>query len=177
MTIHITAKHLQLTGPIRSYVEEKIQKVQKYSNQVTRVQVILSVEKRVHQAEVIVHAPKHTLRALALGSDLYAAIDLASDKIDAQLKKYKERLRNHHIKAPDTLIESPESEFIEASMFSVVKQVPMRPMSREVAAGEMESVGHNFWMFLDEESRQVQVIFRRQDDSYGILKPVKWNGK
>ena len=177
MIIHTTAKHLQLTEPIRNYVQEKVRKVQKYCNQITPVQVVLSVEKRVHRAEIIVHAPKQTFRALAQSSDLYAAIDLASDKIDAQLKKHKERLRDHHARGADSLMENPAGEFIEASRFSVVKQVPMRPMSRETAAGEMESVGHSFWMFFDEESRQVQVIFRRQDDSYGILKPVKWSGK
>lgn len=177
MTINITAKHLQLSDPIRKYVEEKIKKVQKYFNQITRVQVILSVEKLVHNAEIVAHAPKQTLRALAQGSNLYAAIDLASDKIDAQLKKHKERLRNHHDRKSEAVTANFGTEFVGASRFSVVKQVPMQPMSPEMAANEMESVGHTFWMFLDEKSKQVNVIFRRQDDSYGILKPVKWNGK
>jgi putative sigma-54 modulation protein len=180
MDIHITAKHLQLTEPIRRHVQEKAQKAQKYFDRITRIQVVLSVEKRIHQAEVVVHAPKQMFRALAQSNDLYAAMDSASSKIDAQIKKYKERLRNHHThrtKADTLELVSLAQRPQDLSQFAVVKQVPMRPMSREAAAGEMEAVGHNFWMFLDEESRQIQVVFRRQDDSYGILKPVKWNGK
>ena len=178
MKIQITARHLKLTDPIRSYVEEKIQKAQKYFNHIIWAQAVLSVEKRTHQAEVIIHTPKQTFRAQAQGADLYSAIDLTSDKIDIQLKKHKERLRDHHAgmsaaEAEQTLVGTP----VDGSRFSFVKKVPMRPISREAAADEMESVGHSFWMFLDEESKQVQVIFRRQDNSYGILKPVKWSGK
>src|SRR5258708_2029272 len=99
MNINITGRHLRLTPAIRAYVEEKAQKAQRYFNHITRTQVVLSVEKLTHQAEIIVHAPKQTFRALAEGADLYAAVDLASDKIDAQLKKHKERLREHHGKS------------------------------------------------------------------------------
>lgn len=176
MNINITGRHLRLTPAIRSYVEEKVQKAQRYFNHITRTQVVLTVEKLSHQAEIIVHAPKQTFRALAQGADLYAAVDLASDKIDAQLKKHKERLREHHGKSASE--EAPSgSVMTDGVRFSVVKPVPVRPMSREEAVGEMDSMGYNFWMFLEKDSKQIQVIYRRLDDSFGLLKPVKWSGK
>jgi len=173
--IHISARSLQLTEAIRSYVEEKVQKAQKYFQHIIWAQVVLMIQKRTHQAEIVIHASRQTFRALARGADLYAAIDLASDKVDAQLKKYKERLRDHHSK----FSEEEEPAFVGGgpARFSVVKQVPMRPMTREEAAGQMERLGYDFWLFLDRTSRQVQLVYRRQDDSYGVLQPVKWNGK
>lgn len=174
MQTHITARHLRLTQPIRSYVEEKLAKAQKYFNHIVWAQVVLSVEKRTHQAEVVLHAGRQTFRALSKSADLYSAIDLASDKIDAQLRKYKERLRDHHAREPEA---AAAVSLPAGARLSVVKQVRLRPIGWEEAAREMDSLGFNFWMFLDEETRHVQVIYRRQDDSYGLLQPVKWNGK
>ena len=178
MQIHITARHTRLTEAIRSYVEEKLQKAEKYFNHIVWAQVVLSVEKRNHQAEVVLHAGRQTFRSLSKGGDLYAAVDLASDKIDAQLKKYKERLRDHHKGSPADLSLLPVAMSEgEPLRFSVIKQVPVRPMSREEAADQMDELGYNFWLFLDRGSSQVNVIYRRQDESYGLLQPVKKNGK
>lgn len=176
MQIHITARHLRLTQAIRGYVEEKVQKAQKYFSHIIWAQVVLFVEKRTHQAEIVVHAGRQTFRALSKGGDLYAAMDLASDKIDAQLRKYKERLRDHHLRAAAEA-EVPAAAVPGPVRFSVIKQVPLKPISREDAANQMDALGFDFWMFLDEDSRQIQVIYRRQDESFGLLQPVKWNGK
>jgi len=173
MKIHITGRHVRVTKPIKEYVEEKSSKAQKYFNHIIWAQVMLSVEKRTHQCEIVVHASKQTFRALAKAATLYAAIDLASDKIDRQLKKYKERLKGRHKKA------EPTPEVMERELgprpvrFSVVKQVPLMPMSADEAAQQMEDLGYTFWMFQDSDSGQVNVIFRRLDDSFGLLQPTK----
>ncbi|MBI3548814.1 MAG: ribosome-associated translation inhibitor RaiA [Elusimicrobia bacterium] len=177
MRIAITARHLKLTPAIRTYVEEKFQKAQRYFNHIVWTQVVLSVEKRNHEAEVVVHASRQTFRALGKGADLYAAIDLASDKIDSQLKKYKERLKDRHRAEEPEIVSALPAEAAGSIRFSVIKQVPMRPMTREEAAAQMDALGYTFWMFQDQGSKHVQVIFRRLDDSYGLLQPVKWNGK
>lgn len=175
MQINITARQMRLTQPIRDYVEEKVMKAQKYFNHIIRAQVVLSVEKRVQQAEIVVHAAQQNFRALAQAGDLYAAVDLASDKIDAQLKKYKERRRDHHREVAEAeeliLPESPRPVRI-----SVVKQVPVRPMTHDEAAAEMERMGYNFWLFQDRDSKHIHVLFRRLDDSYGLLQPVRRGG-
>lgn len=175
MQIHITARHIRLTQPIRNYVEQKLHKAEKYFNHIVWAQVILSVEKRTHQAEVVLHAGRQTLRSLAKGVDLYSAIDLASDKIDGQLKKHKERIRDHHKGSPSDL-DQVAAEAPGAVRFAVVKQ-ELRPMTREEAADEMDELGQKFRLFLDSANGQVAVVYRRDDDSYAVLQPVRKNGK
>jgi putative sigma-54 modulation protein len=96
MEIQLTAKQLKITPALREYVQQKMAKTQKYFDHIVWGQAFLFVEKRSHKAEMIVHAPGQTFRALATAADLYSAIDLASDKIDAQLKKHKERIKARH---------------------------------------------------------------------------------
>lgn len=173
MKIHITGRHVRLTKSIRAYIEKKLPKAQKYFRQIVWAQVLISVEKRSHECEIVIHASKQTFRSLAKAADVYAAIDLASDKIETQLRKYKERLKDRHkgaIPVPATAIEELAPQAVN---FSVVKKLAMRPMTPENAAQEMDEMGYNFWMFKDEKTRQVNVIFRRLDDSFGLLQPAK----
>jgi putative sigma-54 modulation protein len=152
-------------------VEQKVGKAQKYFNHIVWAQVTLSVEKRTQQAEVIIHASRHTFRALSHAADLYSAIDLASDKIDNQLKKHTERARDHHKTGLPESMASMEGA-VSPVRISVIKQVPLQPMTTDEAALEMDRMGFSFWMFQEKDSGRVNVIFRRQDDSYGLLLPV-----
>jgi len=174
MKIHITGRHIRLTKAIRSYIEKKLPKTQKYFKQIVWAQVVITVEKRLHLCEIILHASKQTFRSMSKAADLYAAVDLASDKIDNQLRKYKERLKDRHknaVSAVEMLPMEMEPE-VRAVNFSVVKKLEMIPMTAEKAAAEMDQMGYNFWMFRDEKSRQVNVIFRRLDDTFGLLVPA-----
>ncbi|MDE2491801.1 MAG: ribosome-associated translation inhibitor RaiA [Elusimicrobia bacterium] len=170
MEIQLTAKQLKVTPALREYVQQKMDKAQKYFDHIVWGQAFLFVEKRAHKAEMIVHAPGQTFRALATAADLYSAIDLASDKIDAQLKKHKERTKvRHKAKASETMsgAVAPPS-----ATFSVVRQ-PVVPTTPERAAEEMESSGRDFLVYLDRDTDQVQVLFRRSDESLGIVQPVR----
>ena len=175
MQIHITARHIRLTQPIRGYVEEKIAKAQKYFNHIVWAQVVLSVERKAHQAEIVIHAGHQTFRCVAKGVDLHSAIDLVSDKIDAQLKKYKERVRGHHKERTEDFPAAAPEESGQAR-FMVVKQV-LREMTCDQAADEMDELGHNFRLFVDQSTGHMSVVYRREDDSYAVLQPVKKNGK
>lgn len=173
MKIHITGRHIRLTPAIQEYIEKKLSKAWKYFSDITWAQVFLSIEKRAHQAEIVLHASQQTFRSLAKAADLYAAVDLASDKIDAQLRKHKERLKKRKKNAapvPELTAQDMEPRPVT---FSVVKEVALRPMTPDAAASEMDRRGYNFWMFQDRESGQVQVIFRRVDDSFGLLTPAR----
>ncbi|MBI4056935.1 MAG: ribosome-associated translation inhibitor RaiA [Elusimicrobia bacterium] len=175
MQIHITARRLRLSRALKDYVEQKVGHVEKYFNHLVWAQVILSVEKRNHQAEIVVHASGQTLRAVGLGADLYAAVDIASDRIAAQIKKYKERLQGRHkaaIHAP-LMMAKGASRGLSEIQFSVIKQVPLHSLSREEAVREMETLGYDFWMFLDRETHQVHVVYHRQDGTHGLLQSVK----
>lgn len=176
MQVHITARHLRLTQPIRGYVEQKVGKAQKYFSDIIWAQVVLSIEKRAHQAEVVVHAKRQTFRSLAQGADLYSAIDLATDKIDGQLKKYKDRLTNHHKGKPADLDAVPVELGTSELQVSVTKQ-ELKPVSREQAIDEMDERGDKFRLFLDKTSGHVSVVYRRDDDTYGLLHGVRKNGK
>lgn len=173
MKIHITGRHMRLTPAIREYVEQKLTKAEKYFDSIISVQVILAVDKRSHEAEIVIHAPKQTFRALARAVTLYAAIDLASDKIDSQLRKHKERIKNRH-KPGESVPEVAEREMDPRPVrFSVVKQVAMIPMTAEEAAAQMDRLGFIFWMYHDKQSDDVHVIYRRQDESFGLLQPSR----
>ncbi|MBI3300142.1 MAG: ribosome-associated translation inhibitor RaiA [Elusimicrobia bacterium] len=173
MKTNITGRHLRLTPAIRVYVEQKLAKAEKYFDHLVWAQVTLAVDKRSHECEIVIHAPKQTFRSLARAVTLYAAVDLASDKIDGQLRKHKERVKNRH-KPGQSAPEVAEREMDPRPVrFSVVKQVPMAPMTAEEAAAEMDRLGFAFWMYYDKDSGDVQVIYRRQDDSFGLLQPVR----
>ncbi|HBL17686.1 MAG: ribosomal subunit interface protein [Elusimicrobia bacterium GWA2_69_24] len=173
MKIQITGRQLRLTKAIHDYVEEKVSKAQKYFNHIVWAEVFVKVEKTTHEVEIVIHASKQTFRALAKEESVYAAVDIASDKIDAQLRKYKERLkegRKHVPETPEAMLDESKPSSVR---FSVVKQVPLSPMTPDAAALEMERLGYTFWMFHNQETRKVNVIFRRLDDSFGLLQPVR----
>lgn len=172
MEIQLTAKQLKITPALRDYVSQKMGKAQKYFDHIVWGQAFLFVEKRAHKAEMIVHAPGQTFRALATAADLYSAIDLASDKIDAQLKKHKERLKTRHkAKTSETMSEAVPPM---VTNFSVVRQ-QVQASSPERAIEEMEAAGHQFLAYLDRDTDQIHVVFRRSDETFGIVQPVRKN--
>ncbi len=179
MEIQLTAKHLKVTPTIRDYVEQKMEKAQKYFDHIIWGQAFLSVEKRSHNAEFLVHAPGQTFRALATAADLYSAVDLASDKIDGQIKKFKERVKKKH-KAREAVQEAvtqvPPPAPAGRLRLAVVKQT-VAPMTPEEAVEQMDSLGQTFRLFLDKDTQQLQVVYRGSDDSYKILQPVKKNSR
>jgi putative sigma-54 modulation protein len=172
MEIQLTAKQIKITPALSEYVRNKVEKAQKYFDHIVWGQVFLSVEKRAHNAELIIHAPGSTFRVLATASDLYAAIDLASDKIDGQLKKFKEKLKTRHRQSARELVASlPVNE--PAPVKTTVVRQEVFPITVDQAVEEMESLGLDFRLYMDRDTHQIHVVFRRDDDSYGVLQPVK----
>ena len=170
MEIQITAKQLKVTPALRDYVQQKMGKAQKYFDHIVWGQAFLFVEKRAHKAEMIVHAPGQTFRSLATAADLYSAIDLASDKIDAQLKKHKERVKvRHKPKASETMSTALPPT---TTTFSIVRQ-HVQSCTPESAIDEMEAAGHSFLAYLDRDTDQIHVVFRRSDETFGIVQPVR----
>ncbi|MBI5241379.1 MAG: ribosome-associated translation inhibitor RaiA [Elusimicrobia bacterium] len=178
MEIQLTAKQLKITDAIRNYVHERMERAQKYFEHIVWGQVFIFIEKRAHKCEMLIHAPGQTFRAMAEAADLYSAVDLASAKMDAQIKKFKEKTRARHKtrggkETVRSAREEPAFELLPpAVQFSVVRQ-PVAPMSADEAVREMERLGHAFRLFQDRDSRQIQLVFRRSDDSYGIVQPVR----
>ncbi len=181
MEIKITAKNIKLTPAIKQFVQARVSKIENYFDNVAWAQVLLSVEKKINQrAELIVHTgSKGTISASAVEHDLYKAIDAAVTKAEAQMKKAKSKSKSKRTakKAPmlEDMATFTDHLILPANdvKFSVIKQVEVSPMNPEDAAYEMERLGYSFWMFLDEDSKQINLIFKRLDGTYGLIKPIK----
>ncbi|MDD5655729.1 MAG: ribosome-associated translation inhibitor RaiA [Elusimicrobia bacterium] len=175
--IKLTAKHIKITDAIRDYVHEKMEKAQKYFDHIVWGQAFIFIEKRSHKCEMLIHTPGQMFRVLAEASDLYSAVDLASDKMDAQLKKFKERMRFKGRHGKQTVRREVETDSaVPELQFSVVRQ-PVSPITPHQAVQEMEAKGQEFRVYQDRETNQIQLVFRRSDESYGILLPVKKNAR
>ena len=181
MEIKITAKNIKLTPSLKQFVQARVNKVEHYFDNVVWAQVLLSVEKKINQrAEIIIHTGgKSTVSASAVETDLYKAVDAAVTKAEAQMKKAKGKTKSKRTAKKAPVIEEMAS-FNDPMLlpahdvkFSVIKQVEVTPMNPEDAAYEMERLGYSFWMFLDEDSKQINLIFKRLDGTYGLIKPIK----
>lgn len=175
MEIQLTAKHLKVTPAIRDYVQQKMDKAQKYFDHIVWGQCFLYIEKRAHNAEVVIHAPGQTFRALAVAADLYSAVDLASDKIDHQLKKFKERLKSRHKSSRAAFPAGVAT--VAAPVRTIVVKQTVSPMTPEEAVEEMEELGQSFRLFQDRDSHQINLVYRGSDDAYRVLQPVKKAGR
>lgn len=96
MQINLTGHHIEVTPPLREYVNSKIERLERHFDHVTNIHVVLSVEKLRHKAEATVHVSGGNLFADATQEDMYAAIDSLIDKLDRQVKKHKEKMTDHH---------------------------------------------------------------------------------
>ncbi len=181
MDIKITAKNIKLTPAIKEFVNTRVGKIEKLVDNIVSAQVLISVEKKINQkAEIILHTgAKTTINASAVESNLYKAIDAAAVKAEAQAKKIKNKAKARKV-SKKSVKEVDLSPFAEPVLlpqtdvkFSVIKQVEVTPMNPEDAAYEMERLGYSFWMFLDEDSKQINLIFKRLDGTYGLIKPVR----
>ncbi len=180
MDIKITAKNIKLTPAIKEFINTRVSKVENFFDNIVSAQVLISVEKKINQrAEIILHTgAKTTINASAVETNLYKAIDAAAVKAEAQAKKIKNKAKARKT-TKKSVKELDIDPFAEVMLpqhdvkFSVIKQVEVSPMNPEDAAYEMERLGYSFWMFLDEGSKQINLIFKRLDGTYGLIKPIK----
>ncbi|MEF3280279.1 MAG: ribosome-associated translation inhibitor RaiA [Elusimicrobiota bacterium] len=171
MKISIVARKIKLTSAIKNFIEQKVENALGYIHNIVWVSMVVGVDKKQHFAEIVAHIGHQTIKATGISDDLYSAVDSVLDKIEKQAKKYKEKIVDSRKNATDIAYTPPINTF--DVRFSIVKNVPIKPMSKEEAVVEMEKLGYNFWLFLDKETNQTQVVFKRLDSTYGILLPVK----
>lgn len=182
MQINITARHLVLTPAISDYVRKKVERCEHFFDNVAWAQVILYVEKYRQVTEIVIHAGKSTFRSKEESIDLYAAIDLAVDKIEKQLKKYKEISKVHRksksrvsaqkaAKAVTAAVSYVGQGTTSESVISEVKRFDVKPTSVQDAIAEMGLMGYKFYMFLNAETSLINVVYQRENGSYGLLEP------
>jgi putative sigma-54 modulation protein len=170
---------METSDPVRTYVEEKLAKVKKYIDEPVEAQVALSVEKKIrHKAEVSLVAKGITIKASHETSDMYAAVDGVLDKIERQLKRYKDKIKRHKPlsgrdrKVEKTIFEAqsidegyPEPTIIKSDSFHV------KPMSVDEAVMQMDLLDKEFLVFTDANSETINVVYRRKDGNYGLIVP------
>ena len=179
MQVAVTFRHMDSSEPVRSYVVEKLARVKKYIDEPVEAQVVLSVEKKIrHKAEVTLTAKGITIKAVEQTEDMYAAIDGLLDKIERQLKRYKDKIKRHKpltgrerqvaktVFAAQSIDEGhPEPVIIKSDTFHV------KPMSVEEAVMQMDLLEKDFLVFTDSNSADINVVYRRKDGNYGLIVP------
>jgi putative sigma-54 modulation protein len=180
MQLNITARHLKLTPAINEYVQKKLEKAKRFLDHLIWAQVVLDVSKQRHSAEIIIHAAGHTFTAKEESLDLYAAIDLASDNIDEQLRRYKERHRERRTSARrratraelwTTDVGVAVGEPVD-SRVSSMRVLRLLPLSVNEAISAMEHSDSAHWIFLNNENHRVTVVYRKPDKTFGVVESI-----
>lgn len=173
MRINIRAKDFEMTDSIKSYVEEKASKLNKYINKEDmEVNVVLSGNKNTaYIIEFTLNTGALYIRAEEKNPDLYAGIDLAIDKIERQIRKNKTKLS----KRREEIFIYEEIEEIKDNEKSIVKRknIELIPMNEEEAMLQMELLGHDFFIFKDSNSMDIKVLYKRKDGNYGLIEEDK----
>lgn len=181
--VAINGKNIEVTPALKEYASKRVAKLSKYfqGRPDVQVDVLLSVERDTQIAEITYHLGGLLMRGESRGKDLYASIDEASDKIERQVRKYKARIKERLHDSPrfgDGLEVMPESvgedDDFEAGEARIVrtKRFPVKPMDVEEAVLQMELLGHDFFVFANADSEQVNVVYKRKDGQYGLIEPV-----
>jgi putative sigma-54 modulation protein len=174
MNILINGRHLEVTPALKNYAEEKIKKFEKYSSDITEATVTLSVEKYRHKAEVLLKANGILIQAESVTGEIYSSIDEVSEKLDRQIKKYKEKLVSHRKVSPKNAEAKPEpSSLHEGARIIKNKRFELKPMSPDEASMQMELLDKSFFVFINDISGDINVIYQRQDGNFGLIEPVK----
>jgi putative sigma-54 modulation protein len=186
VNLTVKGRNLTLTDAINAYAREKMGKLGKYLADGVRCEVELRTEKnpsiaanQVVEATIFTKGP--VIRAKEASPDIYASIDLVSEKLERQVKKYRGKIVSHSLGVPKEALVSegfrlPEetegpTEEVAAPRIVKTKHFLVKPMAPEEACLQMELVGHDFYVFLNSETDEIAVVYRRNDSDYGLIEP------
>ncbi len=182
MELQILSNNMEVTPRLRDYVEKKTSRLDRYLPKLSSIQVELAMENtrsavQRHVAEITIRDERGTiLRAEERNSDMFAAIDTVVDKLYRQIERYRgKRKAKVRVKGEDLDLGEPlpitEEPFEEEQAIVRYKRFALHPMSAEEAVDQMELLGHDFYVFYSSEDDAVNVLYRRQDGTYGLLQP------
>lgn len=174
MKFIISGRNMEITPGLRDAVESKLGKLEKYFTPGTEVIVTLSVEKERQKIEVTIPVKGNIIRSEQVSNDMYVSIDLVEEIIERQLRKYKTKLIAKHQGGHDFRPEFIEEETIpDADEVQIVrtKRFGIKPMFPEDACIQMELLGHNFYVFSNAETDEVNVVYKRKNGTYGLIEP------
>lgn len=177
MKISIRGDKVKVTDSIHDYIEEKLKKIDKYLDNPDEVNanVVIRIEKQGQKVEITVLLKNFMLRAEEIQEDIYAAVDMIIDKIERQIRKNKTKLQSQAKKSREPksfafAFDSIEDDK-EENTSNIVKRkkVDMKPMSEEEAILQMELLGHDFYLFKDQDTMLPTLVYKRKDNQYGII--------
>lgn len=173
MRYTITGRNIDVTPGLRAAVEEKIGKLDRYFNPDTEVIVTLSVQKGKQKIEVTIPVKGNMIRAEESSNDMYVSIDLVEEIIERQMKKYKNKLidKKQSAMAFSDLFINEEFDTDDEIDIVKTKRFAVKPMDPEEACVQMELLGHTFYVFLNAETDQVNVVYKRKNNTYGLIEP------
>lgn len=174
MKILITGRNIELTEGLKAAVEERLSKLDKYFAEDTEVQVTLSVQKDRQKVEVTIPVKGTLIRSEQVSNDMYISIELVEEVIERQLKKYRNKLVTRQQSAADAFKEdfmAKELDDEEEIRIIRTKKFDIKPMYPEDACLEMELLGHDFFVFRNAETDEVNVVYKRKGNTYGLIEP------
>lgn len=176
MRFIITGRNVVVTDGLRTAIEEKLGRLEKFFSSEVEVSVTLSVQKERQKIEVTIPIKGHIIRSEQESNDMYVSIDLVEEVIENQLKKYKKKLidnKHTHASLSQAYVEEDVEDLYESEEINIIrtKQFGIKPMDPEEACVQMELIGHKFYVFLNSKTDEVNVVYKRNDNSYGLIEP------
>jgi putative sigma-54 modulation protein len=185
LNIIVQGKNIDVTPSLKEYAEEKVGRITRYFEHVQDAQVVLSVQRRdnigkAQVVEVTVWGDGIVLRGVDASEDMYASIDGVFEKLRKQIEKFRskliERRRIEESRKKDLMVASAEAALRatpEEPRIVRIKRFAMKPMAPEEAAMQMELLGHDFFVFRNTQSQEVNVLYRRANGDYGLIEPER----
>ncbi|WP_167957821.1 ribosome hibernation-promoting factor, HPF/YfiA family [Anaerosporobacter faecicola] len=169
----ISGKNIEVTEGLKTAVYEKIGKLERYFTPETEIHVTLSVEKERQKIEVTIPMKGNIVRAEQVSTDMYVSIDLVEEVIERQLRKYKHKLIEHKQSAINFNQAFVDDDSEEDEVINIIrtKKFAIKPMDAEEACIQMELLGHNFFVFRNAETDEVNVVYKRKGNTFGLIEP------
>ena len=174
MRYTITGRNIEVTPGLRNMVEKKIGKLEHFFTPDTEVIVALSAQKDRQKIEVTIPIKGNTIRAEESSTDMYVSIDLVEEVIERQIRRYRKKLidkKQSALSFSQAFIEEEDERPEEDIRIVKTKKFAIKPIDPEEACLQMEMLGHNFSVFLNADTDQVNVVYRRKNGTYGLIEP------
>lgn len=175
MRIDFVARNLEITDELREYISKKLGKIGKYFAKNVLAQVVLTSERERQIVEITLPLEGMVVRGEESTGDVYASVNLAVEKIERQVVKYRarfqERKREGRAQARSLPEERPRAADTDEPRLVKVKRFNIKPMTVDEAILQMNLLGHDFFVFTSSETEQVNVLYRRKDGDYGLIEP------
>ncbi len=175
MNFIISGKNIEITEALKERTGKKLGKLEKFFPVHAEAHVTMSVEKIRHILEVTIHFNGVVMRAEVEGEDMYSCIDKAMDIIEGQIRKNKTKLEKK-LRANAYIPEnfSPETKFEEDADYRIVrtKRFAIKPLTTQEAILQMNLLGHEFFMFSNDDTKEINVVYKRKDGNYGLIEPT-----